>query len=241
MTEVRTQVERAAQARQKLVDAAIKLLAERGYTGTTLEAIGREAGLSRGLVTHHFGNKDACIIAAVNEIRHTAGRELAPAPGVRGMGLVDNLVAVYLNEARTERAHYVRALYVVHADSISEAPTLRESVAHTNEVLRAYLRRCLQQALEDGELPDGADVGSAAVLIEGLLRGVSMQWFVDPERVDLDASITAAKRMIRAGLGATPGDLTSGGPAQGVSAGTGPVQDQRGIDNSGGTTAATGE
>lgn len=202
--EVRTQVERAAQARQRLVAAAIKLLAERGYTGTTLEAIGREAGLSRGLVTHHFGNKDACVIAAVNEIRHTAADLFAPVPGVRGMRLIDNLLGTYFGTARSDRAYYIRALYVVHADSISQAPSLRDSVIHTNEVLRAYVRSCLGQAVEDGEIPAGTDLHSAAILIEGLLRGVSMQWFVDPAKVDLDVSIAAARSFVRAGLGASP-------------------------------------
>jgi AcrR family transcriptional regulator len=206
-TDVRTQVERSAQARQKLVDAAITLLAERGYTGTTLEAIGKEAGLSRGLVTHHFGNKDACVIAAVNEIRHTAGRNFAPAPGARGMCRVDDLLEAYIGSVRDEHdGRYVRALYVVHADSISEAPSLRDSVAHTNEVLRAYLRSCLQQAVEDGEVPAGTDLTSAAVLIEGLLRGVSMQWLVDPAKVDLDMTIRTAKALVRAGLGGRHAD-----------------------------------
>lgn len=40
------------------MEAAIRLVARVGYTHTTLESIGVEAGYSRGLVQHRFGSKD---------------------------------------------------------------------------------------------------------------------------------------------------------------------------------------
>jgi AcrR family transcriptional regulator len=201
MAEGRTQVERADQARRRLVRAAIKLLAERGYTGTTLAAIGREAGLSRGLVTHHFGNKDACILAAIREIQAGAVRDFTPDPARRGLATIDHIIRMYLDSARSGEL-YMRALYVAHADSISEAPGLREAVAVANESFRAALRGCLRQAIEDGEVPPDTDRQQAALLIEGLLRGVCMQWFVDPGQMDVEAAIHAAQHLVRNGLAA---------------------------------------
>nr|MDT0663657.1 helix-turn-helix domain-containing protein [Micromonospora sp. DSM 115978] len=139
-TQPRTQAERSAQARRRLVDAAIRLLAEHGYTGTTLTEIGRVAGVSRGLVTHHFGSKDACVVAAIEQIRDAARQTFtASARGdLRGLARLDHLVEAYLSSVRSDR-QYTRALYVVLADAISEAPSLREAVAHTDEVFRAHL------------------------------------------------------------------------------------------------------
>jgi AcrR family transcriptional regulator len=201
MTQVRTQLERSNEARQRLIHAAITLLAERGYTGTTLAEIGREAGLSRGLVTHHFGTKDACILAAVQEIQAGAAKAFTPMTGRRGLALIDHIVAVYLESARSGELN-MRALYVVHADSISEAPGLREAIAGTNELFRATLRGCLRQAVEDGEVDPDTDRGQVALLIEGMLRGVCMQWFVDPAQMDAAGATRAAQRLVRAGLGA---------------------------------------
>lgn len=205
----RTQADRTARARRRLIQAAIRLLAERGYTGTTLAEIGREAGLSRGLVTHHFGSKDACIIAAIEEIRATAQRvfQEGAVDGRRGLARIDNLIAMYIGSARGG-TQYVRALYVVMADAISEAPSLREAVAHVNEVFRSHLRAMLAEAVEDGEIPPDTDLAANAVLVEGLLRGVCLQWFTDPDRVDLDAAIRAAQHMVRAGLAAQPSPRT---------------------------------
>lgn len=51
-------------ARARIRDAALRLFAERGIEGATIRDIAKEAGVSSGLVRHHFGSKhalrDAC-------------------------------------------------------------------------------------------------------------------------------------------------------------------------------------
>lgn len=61
----RTQAERRATSRAKLIDATIALLAERGYTGTSLPEVVRKAGLSNGALWRHFPSK-AELMAAVS-------------------------------------------------------------------------------------------------------------------------------------------------------------------------------
>jgi AcrR family transcriptional regulator len=51
-------------ARARIRDAALRLFVERGVDGTSIRDIAKEAGVSAGLVRHHFGSKeslrDAC-------------------------------------------------------------------------------------------------------------------------------------------------------------------------------------
>src|SRR4029453_5925987 len=49
----------ALTGRARIRDAAIRLFAERGIAGTTVRDIAREAGVSPGLLRHHFGSKEA--------------------------------------------------------------------------------------------------------------------------------------------------------------------------------------
>lgn len=49
--------EDAAKTRQAVVDAALRLFSQRGYSGTTFRAIADEAGCSRGPIYWHFANK----------------------------------------------------------------------------------------------------------------------------------------------------------------------------------------
>ncbi|MET7398698.1 helix-turn-helix domain-containing protein [Dactylosporangium sp. NPDC005572] len=46
-------------ARARIRDAAIRLFAERGMDGTTVRDITQAAGVSPGLLRHHFGSKEA--------------------------------------------------------------------------------------------------------------------------------------------------------------------------------------
>ena len=46
--------EQAAETKQKLLDSARKLFAERGFSGTPVRSINRSVGLADGLLYHYF-------------------------------------------------------------------------------------------------------------------------------------------------------------------------------------------
>ena len=54
----KTQAERTALSDQRMFEAAISLINERGTQKTTLKEIGELAGYSRGLANYRFGSKD---------------------------------------------------------------------------------------------------------------------------------------------------------------------------------------
>src|SRR5581483_10029359 len=62
--ERRTQAQRRAASRARLLDAAVDCLAERGYGGTTLPEIVRRAELSNGALWRHFRSKNELLVAA---------------------------------------------------------------------------------------------------------------------------------------------------------------------------------
>src|SRR5277367_5106958 len=51
--------------RQALIDAALKIVAEEGFAGASLEAIARRAGVTRGSIYSNFADRDELMIAAV--------------------------------------------------------------------------------------------------------------------------------------------------------------------------------
>jgi TetR/AcrR family transcriptional repressor of nem operon len=52
--------------RQKLLDAALSLIREKGYASTSVDALCSEAGVTKGAFFHHFESKDALAVAAAN-------------------------------------------------------------------------------------------------------------------------------------------------------------------------------
>lgn len=86
----------SATGRERIIAAAIDLFAERGYAGASVRDIAARAGVTGGLIVHHFGTKaalrdecDAAVIESVFTAKATpdasmlaaalAGRSGAPA------------------------------------------------------------------------------------------------------------------------------------------------------------------
>ena len=64
----RTQAERSASTRTRLLDATLECLCDLGYARTTTPEIARRAGLSRGAQLHHFPTKAELVTSAVEHL-----------------------------------------------------------------------------------------------------------------------------------------------------------------------------
>ena len=99
----RTQAERRASSRAKLIDATLACLAERGYAGASLPEIVRRAGLSNGGLWRHFQSKADLLAAASLEAEArllSASRRPVPddtlstekGPGERVEAVIDQML-----------------------------------------------------------------------------------------------------------------------------------------------------
>jgi AcrR family transcriptional regulator len=69
-----SQGEKSASTRERLLDATIDCLVERGYARTTTNDIAEKAGLSRGAMLHHYPARAELVAGA---IEHLAMRRIA--------------------------------------------------------------------------------------------------------------------------------------------------------------------
>lgn len=65
---IKPQQERSTATREKLIKAAIKVLAKHGYADFTTSAVADEAKVSRGALQYHFETRDDILIAARNSV-----------------------------------------------------------------------------------------------------------------------------------------------------------------------------
>ena len=72
-------VARGQATRAHLIDVATRLFAERGYDGTSIEAVLAESGVSRGSLYHHFPGKDALFWAVLEGVAARVGQQMAEA------------------------------------------------------------------------------------------------------------------------------------------------------------------
>ncbi len=77
--EIRTQSSKAT-ARQKLLDAALALIREKGYASTSVDDLCAQARVTKGAFFHHFKSKDALAIAAASHWSEITGAFFEAAP-----------------------------------------------------------------------------------------------------------------------------------------------------------------
>jgi len=69
-----------SESRQKLLNAAIELVRERGYAATSVDQVCERAGLTKGAFFHHFKSKDALAVASAGYWSEISKAVFAAAP-----------------------------------------------------------------------------------------------------------------------------------------------------------------
>jgi len=69
-----------ANARTRLLDAAVQVIRAKGYTATTVDEVCAAAGVTKGSFFHHFKSKEAMALAAVEHWNRVTGGLFAQAP-----------------------------------------------------------------------------------------------------------------------------------------------------------------
>ena len=75
----RTQEQRRTETRQRLLDAAFDLIAQRGIAATSVDAVAEAAERTSGAVYDHFGGKDGLVVAVLDRWKDAAGERIGAA------------------------------------------------------------------------------------------------------------------------------------------------------------------
>jgi AcrR family transcriptional regulator len=191
------QAERRALSARRLLDAATHLIAEQGFSRTTLAQIGEKAGYSRGLVNERFGSKGELVRVLADEFQtYFAHDQLEPALAEKhGLEALLITVDTYL-DAVVSSGSLGRAYYELFGESIGLVPEIHATFVAADRSLREGVERTVRSAVRAGEIPRDVDVKAFAVFVVGLLRGVVLQWLLNPSDFDLRAVRVEIRRTL---------------------------------------------
>ena len=197
-TSGRTQVARREEAEQKLLDAAIRLIAEKGIKGTTLGDVGEAAGYSSGLTAHHYKTKEGLLKAVTAEIhrrfQQTLSEAALPPAGLdRVLAAVD--VCLSVNDVRA-----ARALSLIQKESLTQQSEFRGILRKFNRLSVDGIAAQIRAGIERGEVRRDVDVLAEATLALAALRGARAQWLQDADKVDLGGVARELKGHIKRSL-----------------------------------------
>jgi AcrR family transcriptional regulator len=101
--------------KENLLTAAMRIISRNGVTSMTLDAVAKEAGVSKGALTHHFVSKDSLVVAllalAIEQLLREVDRHAADDPEITGR-LVRAMMRTafpWLNELHPPAAEDVQA------------------------------------------------------------------------------------------------------------------------------------
>lgn len=173
----------------RLLQAAARLIAEKGYGRTSLVEIAAEAGYSHGLVTVRFGSKEGLLRALFERMTVTwTEREVQPA--ITGRVGTDAIRAILETTRLAVRRNptNVRALYALMFEAVLGVSVLQDQVRAFHDDQRRMYRLVLTQGIEAGTVRPDIELDVVASLIISLIRGASYQWLLEPS-FDLDAAL----------------------------------------------------
>ncbi|WP_328297167.1 TetR/AcrR family transcriptional regulator [Streptomyces sp. NBC_00435] len=178
-------------SRERLLQATVELVAERGYEATTLGDIADRAGAARGLVSYYFPGKRQLLQSAVHRLMHLtlqAALEREPLPAGPDDGrerlarAIDAILGLARDQPRLMRTHMAGILqadgFVQCAEQQRLAELLRDTVVRygSPEAATDYplLRALLMGAVVAVLLP-GAPMPAARLRAE-LFQRYGLDW-----------------------------------------------------------------
>lgn len=142
--------------RDQLLDAAARVFARQGYSGTRIQDIVRESGLSTGAAYGRFRSKDhllrEAVIARTGRVAH-----LGSLPGGRVADLIQRAARLSTDALTDDEAVRLEAFVTSRRE-----PDVAEAVAEAQAGWRAAIQPVVDAAVADGTV--AADVDPEAVL-----------------------------------------------------------------------------
>ncbi len=175
--ERRVKRQNAATARAHLVEATIKCLNKYGYSETTINRIQKEAGISRGALTHHFPNKEDLIVATIAQLLSVTLRPALPSKKTRRTDIHADIHYIATTHTRSFLGHaLVEVLVAIRTDKTLHLRVQAELQKWNDDIDKAIL------GYYKSTHHDDEDVILLWTIARTFLRGLVLQEGFTPDR-----------------------------------------------------------
>lgn len=183
-----TRAEQQAQTRARLIDAAAKVFALRGFQAAGVEEIAEEAGYSHGAVYSNFEGKADLFLAVFEDYMAQRVRELAEtqtalpadAPETRARALADQWMD---RLARDRESLVLHIEFIAHAD---RDPELARRFGIRSAAMREAVARYIAHYQKEAGAELAMPVDDLALVLRALGIGLAIESLVSPDAVRHD-------------------------------------------------------
>ncbi len=166
--------EQAERTRAKIIDAAIRLFAKRGFASTSTQDLAKAIGMTPGVLYWHFDGKEDLLIAVLAELQR---RMLAlldqEAESAKGLAIGDTIQAMIARVADVVVRFQENLLLVgvIGAEATDSNPRVEKALREVYGQFAQVMRGLLERAAKEGLVDAGVDLDCAAEMFMGIYMG----------------------------------------------------------------------
>jgi len=193
----------AQQRARQIVEAAARVMARKGFAGTTMKDIAAEAGITAGLIHYYFDSKEDLLAAVIATLCTQMRTESEAAfAASRGAAPIARAWAVLQATKGQFRRSDQQRLFVEAITLALRDPRMREQVAQLYEDLLDSSTAMVEELATQVPTPPPVPLRDFAAVIVAALDGMALQKLLDPER-DEDALYNALGFLLMSSLAAS--------------------------------------
>ncbi|GAA1718995.1 TetR/AcrR family transcriptional regulator [Fodinicola feengrottensis] len=181
---------------------ATELFGQTGYRGTAIAEVAIRAGLTLPGLLHHFGSKEALLLAVIEQRdadSEAYATELLGREGQLRLPSIPDFAG-----RNKERPGLAKLFTVLVAESLEPNAPGHEHFVDRYRALRAIVADMIIAGQQDGRVRKDIVPKLKAAEILATLDGLQTQWLLDPDEVDIVESASAyaenLERDLTAGL-----------------------------------------
>lgn len=171
--------------RQQIIEATIQTIAKSGYVQTSLAEIAKAIGVSKGVISYHFANKDDLIaqVIATLQAKSSAYLQSQVDGHISATDKLRAFIEASFTFAQTHREHMVALIELLV--SFGSPEERQRFYAGGYGLARSYLEAILALGQQTGEFRAFSTTTLAALILSSV-DGVIMQWVFDEHAINMD-------------------------------------------------------
>ncbi|WP_084187299.1 TetR/AcrR family transcriptional regulator [Cupriavidus sp. SK-4] len=175
----RTQEERRATSELALINAAMTVMRAKGVGGMTIAEVAETAGVSKGLVVHLYGNKQALQLAVLTELRTDFAKRFQQAEGhTVGLERLRSFIRAHFGSLSKPDSN-TQVFSALLSEAIFQDQEFAADVASMNDATIAFVRECLEAEQSRGTRFIESDLDSLATFIVASMRGIAQVFSIN--------------------------------------------------------------
>ena len=191
-----------ADTRTRILEAGVKVFAEQGYHQASLDKVAAEAGLTKGAVYWHFSSKQDLFLAI---LEYQLNKQLRMLPGqIEHMLKADDPESALSDWLSSQfgclDGEDGKSMLFLEFVTSSREPEVREKLKTVHGKILDGVALYMDEMRKKGLIRADLDPLAVSVMIDALLKGLVVEWLIDPERFKLKTLFQTISKVLWHGM-----------------------------------------